>query len=60
MTGKYDTDLNGNSEIRNDMLATIANELAEANRLKRLELKFMDYISDFDGFFSAEQLEDQS
>ena len=42
------------------MLQKIANELAEANRLKRLDLEYMDRANKTEIYFKPEVLEDQA
>ena len=37
--GKYDTDYSSNLIIHDTILRDIANEIAEANRLKRIEIE---------------------
>jgi len=39
--GKYETDVSGLEQTTNKYLAHIANELAEANRLKSIEISMM-------------------
>ena len=47
--------------VKTRMLVSIANELAEANRLKRLEIWLMDVLSDFkDMRIEQKDLEDQA
>ena len=60
MMGKYGN--NTYKESRNDLLQKITNELAETNRLKRLEIQYMlaNHGIDTDMIKNNEELEDKA